>query len=586
MPRVDLNAARDVIIVETNFQDRGLMLQVPGARWDASRRHWYVPLGWPSCVILRGLFGDRLEVGEQLAEWAWNIRDTRVDEVNRLRDLLEPNFKHVRLDLIEAESALRLKPYQVVDAEFLITNQRAILAQPMGLGKTATVIRTLQLIQDQSVWETPFPAIVVCPNSTKFTVWQTELARWAPELIVQVVDGGAATRRKQLAEPADVYVINWEALRLHSRVAPFGSTHLNDTERTPKELNALGHRTVILDEAHRAKDPHAKQTRAAWAVAHQANYRFALTGTPIADHVGDLWSLLHLVEPTWFPAKTRFMDRYAETVFGLFGGSEVIGIKAENRDELFSVVNPLIRRVPKKLALPQLPAKLPVQYRHTKMTPTQAKAYHEMEERMLTHLESVLIAPSQLAQLTRLLQFASASASIDETDQLHLTSPSGKVDDLVDLLEEMGDEPLVVVAVSRQLIELAAKKLTELKISHGLVTGAVSPEDRKLAVDRFQNGKIRVILLTLGAGAEGLTLTRASTMLFMQRSFSEVQNQQAEDRIHRIGAEGHDCITIIDQITPGTVEERKRDLLAAKGERIEEIIRDREVLIRLLGGGG
>jgi len=149
----------------------------------------------------------------------------------------------------------------------------------------------------------------------------------------------------------------------------------------------------------------------------------------------------------------------------------------------------------------------------------------------------------------------------------------------------MGDEPLVVAAVSRQLIELAAKRLEKHKISYGLVTGAQSALERQGAVKDFQEGRTRVILLTLGAGAEGITLTRANTMLFMQRSYSEVQNMQGEDRIHRIGSEHHAEVRIIEQITPGTVEENRIDLLRGKQWRMEDVMRDAEALKKLLGAG-
>jgi SNF2 family DNA or RNA helicase len=254
-----------------------------------------------------------------------------------------------------------------------------------------------------------------------------------------------------------------------------------------------------------------------------------------------------------------------------------------------------------------------------------------MREHMIANLGELLVAPNPLAQLMRLNQLASSCAElepvtrreqrerpvwaseenwiVDTEGQRHriplrdddgnvvtekyvyeypdfdvkLTAPSPKVDDLVDLLEEMGEEPLVVAAVSRQLIELAAERLTKLNIPHGLVTGAQSGWERAEAVRRFQDGRDRVILLTLGAGAEGLTLTRARQMLFMQTSYSEIQNAQARDRVHRIGSEIHESIQIIEQITPGTVEETRREIVETKAMRMEEVVRDEEILRRLLG---
>lgn len=500
---------------------------------------------------------------------------------------------------------MKLLGYQRSGVAFLVKSRRALLADPPGTGKTAQLIRTLQVLQEMG--ENPFPALVVCPNSLKLSTWARELSTWAPEISTQVVDGDAAKRRKQLASGADVLIMNWEAVRLHSRLAGYGTIALTDKDKAAKELNEIGLRTVILDEAHKAKDPTTAQTRAVWAVLHEAEFRFLASGTPVAQDVGDLWALCHGIEPVWFPAKTKYLDYFADTSLNPFGGLEVHGINAIHQDEFFKIVDPLMRRIPKEAALPHLPPVLPVQVRHTAMSAKQKKAYDEMERDMIAQLNDLLVAPNFLSRLIRLNQFACAYGEVvpgvrrerqevwrdgELTEQmvevatadLKLSTPSSKVDDLVELLEELGDdEPLVVAAVSRQLIELAAERLKKLKVSFGLITGAQSQYERDQAVQRFQNGQIRVIMLTLGAGAEGITLTRSRTMLFMQESYSEIQNMQARDRVHRIGSERHDAIRIIKQVTPGTVEERREELLATKQMRMEEVVRDRETLARLLG---
>jgi SNF2 family DNA or RNA helicase len=540
--------------------------------------------------MLRGLFGANLTVGPRLASWSQILMSDRLRPALGIRSALTVDGAELTgemvtalqlLDEIEEDSELRLYPYQRVDLAFLIANQRSLLVNEPGLGKTAVVIRYLQVLA--ALGAPAFPAVIVCPNSLKHTVWAQELAQWAPELMVSVVDGGMAQRRKQLLPGSDVYVINYDAMRLHSRLASYGQTELSAADKKLKELNELDVKTFIADEVHRCKDPHAKQTLASWAVAQQSQFRVGMTGTPVANHLGDLWSLLRLVEPEWFRGKTKFVDRYAVQDFNFYGGQTILGIKPETRTELFQVIDPLIRRVPKKAALPQLPEMLPVQYRHTPMTPSQAKAYREMEASLIADLNQLLMAPDPLNQLTRLLQFASSYAEVDDLNRVRLTAPSNKVNDLVDLLEEMGDAPLVVAAVSRQLVEIAAAELIKRKISLGLVTGSQSPVERQLAVKRFQDGHDRVIMMTTGAGAEGLTLTRADTMLFMQSPWSLIQRKQAQDRIYRIGSEIHQSIRIIEQITPGTVEQRKLDVLAGKEHRLEEIVRDRETLAALLG---
>mgnify|MGYP001591994157 CR=1 FL=1 len=580
MPFCEIDDNR--IVITTEFHDRHLVQELPGARYDRKAERWSAPLSWASCLTLRGLFGDRLEVGENLFAWSWDAFRTRIQPATTMRDQLELSEPFPELDAIEEGRDRHLYPYQRVAVAFLDTNRHALLCDPPGTGKSGVVIRFLQLLASRK--EDVFPALIVCPNSLKFATWQEELATWAPEFTVQVIDGSADKRRKQLENHADVTVINYESVRLHSKLAGYGTIALTDKEKALKELNDIGFKTVVCDEHHRGKEPRTAQTRAIWAVMHTADNRIGMTGTPVANNIGDLWALLHAIEPEWFPAKSKFLSRFAQTSVNYFGGVEVLGINPHHRDEFFSIVDPLIRRVPKEAALPYLPPVLPVQYRHTPMTPKQKKAYDQMEKDMLVHLNELLVAPNPLSQLTRLAQFAAASAEIDDNGKVRLTAPSSKVDDMVDLLEELGEEPLVVAAVSRQLIELGAARLEKLKIPHGLITGAQSTYERQQAVQRFQEGRIRVVLMTLGAGAEGITLTRANTMLFQQESWSQVQNLQAKDRIYRIGSERHDAIRIIKQITPGTVEEHKLAVLGEKSLRMEEIVRDEITLRKLLGG--
>jgi SNF2 family DNA or RNA helicase len=582
------------IILTCTYAQRDLVMCIPGSRWNKDEQLWHMPLTWAACLQLRGLFGDGLQLTPELTEWAWDVKRTRIDPALELRELMElPEADaadvvfHVKqwIDKIEADGGLRLKPFQQADVAFNVVCGQAILGSQPGTGKTAVTIRTLQVLQRMGL--DPYPALVICPNSLKNTVWGAELAAWAPELSVSVVGGTATARRKQIEELADVTVINYESLRLHTREAGYGTIRLTDKQKARKELNDAGYRTVICDEAHKIRHSDTAMTRSAWAVLHDAEFRFLLTGTPVNDHVGDLWGLLHGIQPDWHPRYTRYVSRYALVGYNWFGGTDILGLQPENAAEFRSITEPAFRRMLKAAVLPQLPPKLPPSIRETPMSPKQAKAYRAMEENLLAVLDDgeILSAPSALAQMTRLLQFSSAMAEIDEKGEVRLKDPSSKVDDLIELLDEMDeDEPLVVAAVSRQLIELAAKRLAEKKIRHGQVTGAFSTVERAKAVSDFQDGRSRVILLTLGAGAEGLTLTRASTMLFMQRSWSPLQNEQATDRIHRIGSEIHDAVRIIHQVTPGTIESRVQELLDVKAWRIEDVLQDAAATRRLLAG--
>lgn len=566
MARAELYGNR--ISIETEWRDRDLIRAVPGATYDREARIWGVALSWANCLCLRGVFGDRLEIGPDLEHWAWQELRERVQPALDAREAaMDPSSPWPNPEPLYA--------YQRWGARFLVAAESAILADEMGTGKT---VQTITALEDQGA----YPALIVCPNSVKRS-WEAEYRKWAPHRTVVVVAGSAAKRRKLLEQDADVFIINYEALRAHSRLAPYGSIRLTDKEKEPGELNR-GWRAVVADEAHRAKDPKAKQTRALWAVAEHAEHRYALTGTPLANSPADFWTVLHFVAPNEWPSKTKFIDRYCLTAWNAFGSVDVVGLRPELREEFFKVVDPRFLRRQKAAVLTQLPPKV-YERRTVEMSPKQGKVYKELQKEMVAELDSgTLSVFDNLTKLGRLSQAASAYLEVDEDGNVSLTDPSSKIDALEELLAETADDPVVVFAASRKLIELAAARLDKREIPFGVLTGAIPEQERAQAVERFQAGHLKALLLTLGAGSEGLTLTAAPTLVFLQRSWSLVESRQAEDRIHRPGAEQHESVTIIDLVTEGTVEEDQLDALEGKGELLEQITRDEEAMRRLLCG--
>ena len=596
MPVADIRPDRpDEITVTTDYTDRERMLLIPGGLYKRDGT-WMAPLSWATCRILRGVFGEDLKVTPDLKAWAQRERKL-IDHMMELRSLLEPpdamSKGNKLIDEIESSSTMKLKPYQRVTlACNVVMGQFADLSE-MGTGKTGVAIRTLQVLH--AAGRQPFPAVIVAPKSVVATTWPTELGKWAPELSYTIISGdfAIAERRKRIAQRNDVTIITWEMVRAHSRVSGYGSIRLTDTDTKVKELNELAPRTVIMDEAGRLREPQSAQSRAVKWLAHQARYRYALTGTPVNndDAALEMWGILHVIAPEWHPHKTKYDERYVLSGYSLFGGRVVMGLEPGYEPEFRSITLPLYRRVLKDMVLQDLPQRLPDITRHTPMTPRQAKIYRQMEDLQIAQLNDLLVAKTPLVALTRLMQFAAASARIEERvdskGQVHrdvmLEDPSNKVDDLVELLDEMGDEPLVVAAESAKLIDLAEFRLNSLGITCAVIAGRVGLADRALAVQRFQAGEVRVILLVLKTGAEGITLTRSRVILFMQESWEPEENDQAVGRIDRIGAEVHASLQVIRQITPGTVEERKPKVLARKGRRIEEVLQDKAALAAILG---
>jgi SNF2 family DNA or RNA helicase len=562
----------DVIAVYADWRDKELITQVPGSRYDKDRDAWTLPIAWGPCVQLRSLFGDALQVGPFLARWSRSERSLAVDPCLALRTAQDA-------DMGESTFADRLYPFQRAGVKFMATAGRALNADEMGLGKSVQTVMTLEELGDDA-----YPALIVCPNSMKY-VWQDEFRSWAPHRRVSVAGGTAKARREAIELVSkgtyDVVVINWESLRSHTRLAAYPSVSLSDAEKELKELNYIPFATVVADEAHRGKDPRAKQTRALWYLGDRAGNAFALSGTPIANSPEDCWALMRFVSPDEYPVKSKWIDRYGLQSWSPYGTLQVVGLKAEHRDELFRIMDPRFIRRTKDAVLTQLPPKV-YATRTVEMGAKQRRAYEQMRKHMVAELDNgALVASNPLTHLTRLLQFAAATAELGPDGNPVMTEPSCKVDALEELAEELGGAKAVVFTQSVQLARMCSARLERLGYRHGAITGDVPTTDRMGYIRRFQEGDLQFMVVTLGAGGEGITLTAAQTAIFLQRSFSLPKNLQAEDRLHRIGQTG--SVEIIDVVTQGTAETRVVDAIVRKGMMAEEIVRDADTLREWLG---
>lgn len=593
-----------ILLSRTTWNEKELIRLLPGSWYK--QQEWTVPLSWASCVALRGVFGANLEVAADLNSWAREERERRILPALAMREWTElPDGMKLITDL-----SGQLYPFQRAGVAWLLAAESGLLADDMGTGKT---IEILTMIRERLArFETSLPALVICPNAVK-RVWAREAETWLPEANVYVVEGTPAARNRAITAAADdpnsLLIVNFEALRTLSRQASYGSIRLKRCRECdprsgepdltparchmhPRALNRIGFHTVIVDEAHRIKDPKSQQTRAVWALAHgpATRWRYATTGTPIANDPSDLWSPMHAVAPIEYPARSAFVDRYCLQAWTPYGTLDIVGVQPTTRDELYAFLDPRFRRLPKELTGLQLPPKVR-QIRYVDLPPKARREYDTMDREMIVDRweefaegdEEMVLSPGLLTKSLRLMQFASATVEVSG-DRYRLTEPSVKVDELINIISDLpAGTSLVFAAESRQLIELASARLTKLGLNHGLITGSRSPAEREVALEDFQSGRTKLLGFTLKAGGTGLTMTAASVMVFLQRSWSLVENLQGEDRVHRIGSERHESVTIIDVVTRDTIEdERQIPALYNKILRLEEIRRDRG---RLLAAG-
>lgn len=621
----------DKIKITAPLRYKDLIKGLPGSRYKEGQ--WSLSLNWQTCLALRSTFKDELTVGDELSEWASAWKSERVDPALALRNSTE------------AEGFPGLYGYQRAGVQFLTTAKRALLCDGLGSGKTFTSFATVRnLFETQGV--NPFPMLIVCPNSTKIS-WKRAIEVIWPGLSVQIIDGSATQRRKQFERfkgeipcvihgetveeekpkpkskskskskskkvvepvctcPQHVIIMNWEGLKGHTKIAPYGGNALKRCiecggadakikaaacQAHAKELNDIDFKVVIADEAHRMKTASALTTRALKAATGAAEYRFALTGTPIASAPDDLWSILNWLYPDAYPSKTKFMDRFLIMSYNVWGQASVIGIRPEMEQEFFAGIDPILRRMPKEVVLPNLP---PVIYdrRDVEMSPKQRKAYEQMRDQMLADLDGeLLITTSPLTKMTRLLQLSTCYADVENYEDVNketgetvlkqkvtLTDPSATLDAFMDDIEGFAGESVVVFSPSKQVINLLGARMDKLKIPYGRITGDEDGIERQRNMDNFQNGKIQFILVTTAAGGTGITLTRARIAVYLGRPWSNIESEQSEGRIHRIGSEVHDSVIYRDYVTLGTVQEFVFEALTEKNIQLQSILRDKAVM--------
>jgi SNF2 family DNA or RNA helicase len=591
-------------ISEYEWKYKVLLNSVPSAHFKAKDSCWYYSLTWQTCLALQSTFKEKLEVGPNLRAWMQNLYSTVILPAYNMRmEITPPGWADVMPDI-------GLYPHQKGDVAFLSTVKRGMLFNGMGSGKSISSMSAIRQLAAQG--ENVFPMLVACPNSTKMG-WAKEILKVWPGLKINVIDGSATQRRKLLEEQAHCYIINWESIRSHSKLKPYGGTALkrcpdckgldntvkaSSCEAHAKELNMIDFKSVIGDEIHRIKDAKSKTARAFKAASGDAEFRIGLSGTPIASNPEDLFSPLNWLFPEAYPSSVKFIDRFCITADSAWGGKIVIGIRPEMEQEFFNGIDPFTRRMSKEVILPFLPP-LVYERRDVEMGTKQAKAYKQMKEQMIAEVEGgdIIYTTSPLTKLTRLLQFSSAYAEVEYRDvydpklgevvnkaHVRLSDPSCKLDAFMDDLEDYGDESVVIFAVSSQLINMLSARLEKLKIPHGLITGDQDAKEREMHMENFQAGRTQFILCTIAAGGTGITLTQGSTAVFLQRSWSMIENLQAEGRVHRIGSEKYETIRYVDYVTKGSSEEIVFKAVEEKSNQLEYILRDTLLMEKFIRG--
>ncbi len=443
-----------------------------------------------------------------------------------------------------------LRPYQAQGVDWLQflrgAGIGAVLADDMGLGKTVQTLA--HLVIEQAEGRLDRPALIVCPTSL-VPNWAAEVERFAPGLRLLVLHGPA--RRERFCDiPAHDLVITSYAL----------------ISRDAEVLTAQDWHIVVLDEAQMIKNPAAETTKLVAGLKGQQ--RLCLSGTPLENHLGELWSLFNFLAPGFLGSSKSFRSRYRMPI-------EKRGDETR-RALLARRVRPFLLRRTKEEVATDLPPKTEI-VEQVELEPAQRAIYESirlaMHERVRKAIAERGLARSGIIILDALLKLRQACCDprLLKIASVKRTKPgSAKLERLMELLLTLLDEGRRVLVFSQftSMLELIIPRLDDADISFALLTGDTI--DRRTPIHRFQSGEVPVFLLSLKAGGKGLNLTAADTVIHYDPWWNPAVEDQATDRAHRIGQSKP--VFVHRLVTIDTIEQKMEVLKARKRALVAGIL--------------
>ncbi|WP_442113348.1 DEAD/DEAH box helicase [Pseudomonas sp. NUPR-001] len=462
---------------------------------------------------------------------------------DRVRNLAE-RLRDIRLQPAQTPDGLNatLRSYQLEGLSWMQALREldvgGILADDMGLGKTLQTLA--HLLTEKNAGRLTRPAMVVMPTSL-IPNWQDEAARFAPGLKVLALQGVGRRKHFDQLQDYDLLLTTYALL--------------------PKDLEhfkGLVFHVLILDEAQYIKSPGSKAAQAARQL--EARQRLCLSGTPLENHLGELWSLFHFLLPGWLGDAKAFNRDYR------------VPIERQGNDERLQHLNarikPFLLRRTKEQVATELPAKTEMVH-WVELSDAQRDVYETMrlamDQKVRAEITRKGVARSQIIILEALLKLRQVCCDLRLVNSQASTARSahsGKLASLMEMLEELLAEGRRVLLFSQftSMLRLIEAELQQRAIAYALLTGET--RDRRAPVHDFQSGRLQIFLISLKAGGVGLNLTAADTVIHFDPWWNPAAENQATDRAYRIGQEKP--VFVYKLITRGTVEEKIQQLQQEK----------------------
>ncbi len=485
------------------------------------------------------------ELGVELKNGSFQARKSLAYSLSQLfedRDRISfsEKFQHLAHDLThpedfplgDVEIQASLRDYQEKGVRWLQMLHHygfgGILADDMGLGKTLQTIAflTSQVTEDSRV-------LILAPSGLIYN-WADEFRKFAPQLDVAVVHGLKANREAILSENHQIYVTSYATFRQDSEL-----------------YQEMAFDFLFLDEAQVMKNAQTKIAQSLRQFVVPAV--FALSGTPIENHLGELWSIFQIVLPGLLPSKKEFMKLPA--------------------DRVAQFIKPFVMRRKKEEVLTELPDLIEVVYKN-ELEDQQKAIYLAQLQQMRDRLAQVTDQEFQrsrveiLSGLMRLRQICDTPALFMEDYQ----GASGKLDSLRDLLLQVADggHRVLIFSQFKGMLEKIEQELPDLGLTSFKITGSTPAQERQEMTKAFNQGERDAFLISLKAGGVGLNLTGADTVILVDLWWNPAVEAQAIGRAHRMGQE--QMVEVYRLITRGTIEEKIQELQEQKKHLVSQVL--------------
>ncbi|MDR0834352.1 MAG: DEAD/DEAH box helicase, partial [Candidatus Symbiothrix sp.] len=421
----------------------------------------------------------------------------------------------------------------------------ACLADDMGLGKT---VQTLAILLDRAMLGA---ALVVCPVSVVGN-WINEIQRFAPTLNIKTLGNGTKSRKETLnsLEAGDVLLVSYGLLQSEEKL-------MAESEFA----------TAVLDEAHVIKNYATKTSKATMQL--KAHFRIALTGTPIQNHLGELWNLFNFINPGLLGSLPHFNDTFVKET------------SEKSNKYLKKLISPFILRRTKTAVLDELPPKTEIVKKIT--LSSDEMAFYEALRRQalenLSHSDSPSGAKhlQVLAEITKLRQASCNPLLVDST----IGISSSKMATFLDIVSELRENKHRALVFSQFVTHLALvrKELDKQGIKYQYLDGSTPQHQREENVRKFQTGEGELFLISLKAGGLGLNLTAADFVIHLDPWWNPAVEDQASDRAHRIGQQRP--VTIYRLVAENTIEEKIIQLHATKRDLADTLLEGSDMSAKL-----